>query len=132
MIKLTFRQIRDPEFNPLLNRILRAQLPLRTAKRLLDLAKDIQAEQMKSDELWQNITDKFMEPANPDKPDGFLKLRSTLTEEEKTLAESQVKEFEAIPVEIQKQRITFDELADVRLSPAELMKLEGLIEGVEA
>lgn len=128
MIKLTFAQIRDPEFNPILSRIMRASVPVKTAKRFLDIAKELQAEQAKTDELWKGITEKYMEPVPNSQ---FMRLKETLSEDEKKAAEAAIKEFHEATIEIQKPRLTEQELQAVNLSASDLIKLQGLIDGVE-
>jgi hypothetical protein len=127
MIKLTWAQIRDPEFNPVLNKILRAKMPYASAKRILDLMKEIRSEQVKSDEMWATLTEKYLEPI-PETSGQMMRVKESLTEEEKTEADKTLKEFGETAVEIQKQRITPDELFHVELSPVELLKLDGLLE----
>lgn len=122
MITLTYKQIRHPDFNQLLNKIARAKMSYQSAKRIVSIIKDIAKEQAESDEVFNTLKDKFFEvdPTN----EKMLRYK----EDTKDEAIKQLEEFDNTKVEIQKARITPQELFHVELSPSEVMLLEGLLE----
>lgn len=127
MIQLTWNQIRDKEFNPIMQKVLRSKMPFHSAKKILEITKLIQAEQTKSDELWTTLAGKYLEPM-PDTNEQYLRIKESLSDEEKAQALKEIEEFGQTIVELSKQKISHDELVHVEITPAELLKIEGLIE----
>lgn len=126
MIKLTWGQIRDPQFNPILQKLLKAKMPFASAKRLLEIIKQIQAEQKKSDEMWLTLKDRYLEVV-PESEEKMLRIKETLSEDEKNSALQEFEEFGNAKVEIMLEPLSADELALVELAPIDVARIEGMV-----
>lgn len=126
MIKMNWAQIRNPSFNPVLGKVMRAKMPYASAKRMLDILTRIREEQQKSDELWAHMVERYLEPIPEN--EGMMQIRASFSDAERAQARRTIEEFMATPVEIQIARLVPQEIALVELSAVELLQLEGMIE----
>lgn len=127
MIQLTWGQIRNPEFNPILDRLVRSKMKsFRTAKKLLDIARKIKSEQKKSEEMWAKVVDDYLEPV-PDQPQ-FLRMKDSMSDQEMAEAGNVIEDFNKTEVKIQLPQLTMAEAEDFEVSASDLEILDGLFE----
>lgn len=113
MINLTYAQIRDQGFNPLLTKLLQSKMPYGESKRLVDLLYVIRDHQAKSDELWGLLTDKYKDVHQ--------------SAETKAQVESDVTEFMHTPVKIDQAPLPEKMFESLEMSGADILLLKGLI-----
>jgi Zn-dependent M32 family carboxypeptidase len=121
MIKITYRQLKDPEFRDLLERIYRSKMPFRSAKRMLEIVKEFEKELDAANLLSDKLKAEHMEPSK-EKPGIWLPKEGA----EHTKA---VEDYLNSIVEIQKPRLTAQELFHFELSASDVELLQGIIDG---
>lgn len=127
MIKLNWAQIRDPEFNQALGRLIQMRMSFPVARLIQKITVAIQSEQAEADKLFGILQEKFLEPI-PDRI-GLFRISEELPDEEKQSAQQQLNEFHQTPVEISLPQIDENALPLAELSPAELIRLGPLFSG---
>lgn len=118
VIKLTYEQIRNPDFLAIGERIHSAKMAFRSAKRIADIFSKIKLELEAQRKAFDALIEKHMD----DVGGGAYKIKEGVEHEQV------LKEFLATPVEIHMPRITPQELFHVELTPHEVKLLDGLIE----
>lgn len=135
MLTLTYGQLRDSNFNRAMEKMANFS-GFKSPKVAYNVAK-INRRYLDEIEVSQGIFQKMVDQYAKKTEDGKLEphkgVPGTFSIPEDTQAEwdAKLKEFQSIEWTIDRPRVNFDDLADVKLTPAEIMALDPLLAVLE-
>jgi hypothetical protein len=124
MIKMTWGQIRDPQFNEIIAKVYATSMPLKAARRLVKITDAVKKEQEQSDQVFKLLADRLLEPL-PNT--NMSRIKAGFTPEETKAAQDELDEFMKTPVEIQQEPLNILEVPKLELTAWEYMKIDGIV-----
>lgn len=117
MIEMTWNQLRSPDLNPVLQKIVRAPGSFKTSIKILAIIKAVEAEQKSAADAFNVLTEKYMKLS--DDKTHWMAKEDVLEEANKALNDFASTEFKKdLP------RITYSEMERVELSAHDIAILE--------